>query len=286
MRTVLSLLGAMIAAALLAGVPKAAFACTNVIPCEVEKGFYLVSPPPGWDGKSPIGAFVFFHGYRDNAAGSLERTELVRAAHDLGYLFVAMEGTGMTWSYPGSPGTFRDEFAYTRSVLADLSKRFPIDAGNLVASGFSQGGSMTWYLACGMGDQFLAFLPVAGAFWQPQPTTCETPANIYHVHGTTDGVVPMTGRIIGRWWRQGDVMASIGTALAAARCDARPSRLEPRQELACQFHDGCGDGRKVALCLHGGGHTIEASWLRNAADWLQALRGRPVGSDQVATARK
>ena len=56
----------------------------------------------------------------------------------LGVLLIAPHGEGETWSFPGSPGRFRDEFELVRDVLDDVGKRFPVDARRLVASGFSR----------------------------------------------------------------------------------------------------------------------------------------------------
>ena len=48
----------------------------------------------------------------------------------------------------GSPSQARDELAFMDAVRADLLARWPIEPNRILVTGFSQGGSMVWDLAC------------------------------------------------------------------------------------------------------------------------------------------
>jgi polyhydroxybutyrate depolymerase len=241
--------------------------------CHVDNGYYRIVTPPGWDGQQPLGALLFFHGWQGTAEDVVADAAFVAAVHRLGLALVAPNGEGKTWSYPGSPGAYRDEFAFVTAILADLPRRLPLDQERLIGSGFSQGGSMAWYVACRLGNRFAAFVPFAGAFWHPMPDRCEHAVNLVHIHGTTDGTVPMGGRALrGGAFRQGDVRAGFATMLAAAACPTPKVRMEQRGELACEIVDGCASGTSLRLCLHSGGHIVEPAWLDLTADWLRAQK--------------
>ena len=57
--------------------------------------------------------------------------------------------------------------------MNDVSSRWPIDRERVLVTGFSSGGSMAWLVACYMGEEFAAYVPVAGALRRPVPSqTC------------------------------------------------------------------------------------------------------------------
>jgi polyhydroxybutyrate depolymerase len=188
-----------------------ASACDDKTRCEVKEGFYLVRPPAGWDGKSPLPTAVFFHGYHGSAEDVMKDEGLGRTLSELGVMLVAPNGNNTTWSFPGVQQDGRDDFAFVNAVLDDVEKRFSVDRRRLFATGFSVGGSMTWNIACKMGGRFAAYAPVAGAFWDPLPTACPgAPFSLRHVHGTADNTVPMKGRWVGIGrFKQGDVLESM-----------------------------------------------------------------------------
>lgn len=252
--------------------PLRAQACGPNDACEVENGFYLVRAPTGWDGKTPLPAVMFFHGYRESADTIMKNADLVARMDRLGALLIAAHGEGQTWSFPGSPARNRNEFDYVQAVLDDVEKRFPIDPKRFIASGFSQGGSMVWYLACTMGSQFAGFAPISGAFWRPQPTRCPSgPVNLRHVHGTNDRTVPMEGRaLMGGAYRQGDVREGLKMFLNNNQCRSDPV-AQTSGGLGCEIWRGCGTKAEIDLCLHLGGHDFDPRFVEDAMRWIDGL---------------
>src|SRR5271166_323050 len=202
-------------------------ACGADLPCLVQGGAYLVRPPAGWDGRSALPTVVFFHGWMQSASDVMRDESMARVTSDLGVLLVAPDGAGHTWSFPGSPGHYRDEFAFIRAVLDDVEARFPIDTRRLWASGFSQGGSMVWYAARFLGDRFAAFVPVAGDFWEPPPPTCPSgPASLRHIHGLADETFPTSGRAVAEHSHQGNLWQGWALWLRTDGCVAPPDRVD------------------------------------------------------------
>jgi polyhydroxybutyrate depolymerase len=232
---------------------------------------YRVLPPPGWDGKTSIGVFIFVHGHRASAAEMINYKELVDAVHALGLMLVAPQGQGDSWSTPGSPGEGRrDELVYMAGLLDDLEKRFPLDKKRIVGSGFSQGASVIWEIACKGDGRFSAFVPVAGVWWQPMPKTCTAPPRpMLHIHGTADTVMPMTGRNLRDRWKQGDVMQAFATMRMVHACSTSVAVPEQLGPLSCSMETQCGSGKKLALCLHPGDHHTNPTWFTEVQGWLK-----------------
>lgn len=261
-----SLLGA------LAAPPSAATNCGDTAFCTVEGGRYLALPPPNWDGRAPLPATIFFHGWRSSAEDFATNPAFTGAFATEGVLLVLPDALAGTWAHGGSPSTRRDELAFMDAVRADLLTRWRVDPERLLVTGFSQGGSMVWDLACHRGGAYRAFAAVSGAFWEPLPERCEGgPVDLLHIHGTADPVVPMAGRAIRDTWRQGDVEQGLAVLRAADAC-ADATRPEPMAAgLSCEVWDACGSGRELRLCRHGDGHVMPDGWVSLAHDWLDRL---------------
>lgn len=259
-------------------------ACPAERGCTVADGRYrliLPEPPPA-DGEKR-GAIMFFHGWQGSAEETVADAGLLALASRLGVALIAPDGAGKTWSYPGSPGRHRDEFVFVAQVLDDVSSRFPVDSSRIMASGFSQGGSMVWYLACRMPDRFKAFAPVAGAFWEPLPASCASPRPpLIHMHGTTDMTVPLAGRALRNGFRQGDVFRSL--AILAPTAPAVTVADIPTQPsgLSCRALAAPGDA-PLELCLHEGGHGVDPAWIERA--WLRTMGPERPATDHLSVKR-
>ncbi len=247
--------------------------CGDIIRCEVTGGGYRVNVPRNWDHKTPLPTVFFYHGYRESAAYVLADKSFRDFSNENGILLVVPDGQNQTWSYPGSPAKDRDEITFTHNVLLDVEKRFPVNKKLLWASGFSQGGSMVWYLACSMGSEFRAFAPVSGAFWLPMPQHCNSGAiHLRHIHGTADPTVPMKGRAIGLLWRQADVRESLAIMRETDQCRTEPDSVTSEDNTSCENWSSCRSGKTLKLCLHDSGHFVERRHLEASWAWVKSLR--------------
>lgn len=246
--------------------------CNASGPCEVEGGFYHARMPAGWDGRPTLPVVVFYHGWQDEAKSVIADPALQEFADRRDVILIVPQGAGKTWSYPGSPGQHRDEFAFTSAVLADVKLRFPVDASQVFASGFSQGGSMVWNLACHRPEGFTGFIPVAGGFWEPLPESCQSgPRRIFHVHGTADRTVPMAGRSLRNGtYRQGDIRKGWDMLKQALSCTGPPIAVARETRFACEHMKGCPSPAAMEMCLHPGGHDMDPTFLDAALDWFAA----------------
>lgn len=240
-----------------------ALACGPDSDCKVgDRSYRLYLPPAAADG--PVGALVFAHGYKGSAAGEMRNMALRKLADEMGMALIALTSAGDDWQLAHTPRaptrTEALEFAYVDAVLADAATRANLDPARRVMAGFSAGGMMTWTEACGASDRFRGFVALSGTFWAPVPRDCPTPpANLVHIHGTTDTTVPLTGRPIGPT-RQGDVGQAL--AMYAAHggfTDA--AKAEAPGGMTCRTaHNPA--GKILTFCTFAGGHAFNTDRLR------------------------
>ena len=249
-----------------------ASACGPETRCEVDNGYYLAAVPDDWDGQSPLGLVVYFHGWNGSPEGTFRNRGMVRGATSRGALFVAPFAERGYWRQigEGRAESGRDEADYIRAIVEDVRRRWPIDDRQTLASGFSRGGSMAWNVACYTGDLFRGYAPIAGGFWRSDPSDCPTgPVNLRHIHGLSDTVVafdrigvynsmPITSGF--------DLLRRVNTASETHR----PVESGDRR-LTCDRWGESTSGKVLELCLHPGGHSIPAEWVGQGLDWLAGL---------------
>lgn len=266
--------GLVVALMLLAG---AAQAGCDPSPCEVAGGTYHVVLPDG----PPKGAVMFLHGWGSSGRGSLKMTGMVETITDRGYVLIAPDGTprrgrkGRSWAFHPDFDKPRDEQAFLRAVRDDAAARFGFDAGKVVLSGFSLGGSMAAYVACENPEFFAAYAPVGGGLWRPHPETCAGPVRMLHTHGWSDGVVPLEGRILRGAGRddpgalvQGDIFESFQIWREANGCARNtPARFDVKGRYWRRVWE-C-DGGALELALHPGGHSVPRGWSVMMLDWFE-----------------
>jgi polyhydroxybutyrate depolymerase len=266
-------LGLAVAAAMSPSAFASETSCGGETPCTLSDGAYYVHMPEKRDPSKPLGAILYLHGHRGKAVNALKNESFTRMADDLGVAFVAVQGVNGTWSFPTAPRNLRDEPVFFDSVLDDLSERFGVDRERTMLTGFSSGGFMTWYLACEQSERFSGYAPIAGAFWEPLPKDCPTdPPYLFHVHGTTDTVVPLEGRWLGGGqWKQGDVFESFDIWRKQTGLSETAPETLTDGTLSCERWKPVTG--LLELCLHDGGHSVRAEWIERAWSLLSEMRG-------------
>ena len=239
-------------------------------PCSLPAGSYRTLAPQGWDGHSTLSVLMFLHGYTGEGADILADEDVTEPAARLGFLLVAPDGMGRSWSHQGGPSQARDDRSFLHAVLADVRRRWPVEGRPAVLGGFSEGASMVWDIACFAPLGFTAFLPFAGGFWERMPTACTAPVNLRHVHGSADTTVPLAGRPIRDRWRQADIHKGFAIWRETDHCTAPADLHKSGGGLECEVWS-CRTRRTLELCLHDGGHELQAGWLEDGLRWARAL---------------
>jgi len=197
-----------------------------------------------------------------------------RLADRHGFVVVYPDGVGRGWNDGRSDLKAQavrdkvDDVGFLRALLAHLSQQHPIDAKRVYATGISNGGLMSYRLACDAADAFAAVAPVAANLSVELMQSCR-PAHAVSVaiiNGTDDPMMPWQGGDIKVLWsRRGQVASTMDTFtrwLELNRC-APPTRSAPLDRVPedgtsviTHSADRCADHSEVRLYeVQGGGHT-------------------------------
>lgn len=209
---------------------------------------YHLHVPAAYDG-TPTALVLDFHGYVSNALQQADFANMIEKSDTAGFVTVHAEGTNnpQRWNAgnccPDASSTV-DDVGFVMAMIDDVSSRVCIDEKRVYSTGLSNGGMLSYRLACEHGDRIAAIAPVAASlvYFDCEPTRG---VPVLHFHGTEDPLNAYQNAydsVI--WWKQ------------AIRCAGPPSPTFMAGDTSCQTWQGCDDGGEVTLCtVTGGGHT-------------------------------
>lgn len=234
---------------------------------------YILHVPPSYDGTHSIAVVLVFHGGGGNAEHAMRLTGFNLVSDQAGFLAVYPNGTGrfrdifLTWNGGLCCGYAQkinaDDVGFVRALIADLQSFANIDTKRIYATGISNGGIMSYRLACEASDLIAAIAPVAGT---QNVTRCEPkePVSIIHFHGTNDNHLPYQGGV-GSESLTGvhytSVADSIQFWLEYNQCPSTPE-VENFADIQHLAYSGCASGSAVELyTIIGGGHAWPGSGI-------------------------
>jgi polyhydroxybutyrate depolymerase len=181
-------------------------------------------------------------------------------AEEYGFLVVYPGGTRFPkrWRTGMLPGRQQDPSAdiqFLSDLIDKLEMDFNIDPKRIYANGLSNGGGMSFVLACALSDRIAAVGIVAGAL----PMSLENcqparPVPVMMFHGTDDPIVPYGG---GSFRREGSLPAIpewVASLAQRSGCQATPRVIPPVGAVSGLEYTGCA-ADIVFYTIHGGGHT-------------------------------
>src|SRR6201998_1698057 len=153
---------------------------------------YRVHKPPGLAGPAPL--VVMLHG----AFGDGEQAENSYGWGGVGrpaeFVVASPRGGGATWNGHGCCGKSEreniDDVGFITTMVGQINADLPIDKARVYATGISNGGIMSYALACNSGI-FAAIGPDSAT--QLDACTAPHPTSVIHIHGTADRLVPYNG---------------------------------------------------------------------------------------------
>lgn len=152
--------------------------------------------------RSPAPLVFVFHGGGGQGSG-IERTAgFDEIADREGFIVAYPDGIDRSWNDGRTEaplqGALRkqiDDLAFVRAMLTDIPTVAAIDAKRIFATGMSNGGIFSEYLAAKLSDKFAAIAPVAGGIADPfyKEFAPANPVSVLAINGTRDPLVPFNG---------------------------------------------------------------------------------------------
>ena len=237
---------------------------------------YRVHVPPGLDPARPAPLLVALHGGGGNMnlQADDERYGLIGKSDAAGFVAVFPNGYSRfpggrlaTWNAGACCGASRDkgvdDVGFVRAVVADVQRRYAVDAKRVYATGMSNGAMLAHRLACEAADVFTAIAAVAGT---DNTSTCtpSRPVRVLVVHARDDDHVLFEGGAgPGAFRDRSQVTEFTSVPETVARWTRRdgcsstpPRRVVERPGAFCERSGPCRDGSSVQLCVtETGGHS-------------------------------
>src|SRR5262249_27387325 len=124
---------------------------------------YLLHEPSGRDPRKPAPLILMLHG----GGGTPEHAgdhRIAEAADSEGYLVAYPEGIDRGWNDGrGIHGRTHDDVGFPSALIDELVKAKNVDPKRVYSTGISNGGFMSFTLACRIPEKLAAIAPVAGS---------------------------------------------------------------------------------------------------------------------------
>jgi polyhydroxybutyrate depolymerase len=223
-------------------------------------------------------------GGRTGGAQFATGTGLAAEAAARSYILLAPDALGDNWN-DGRPELAAgiDDVGFIRAMVANVRARAGVDPARIFATGASNGGLMSYRLACESGGLFRAVAPVIANMGETLLGRCSpvAPVSLLMMPGTADPLIRYQGGPVAIGPRDRGRVVSADRTLdywrGAMRCTGSPQveRFDPVRDKTSvditRFETCRGGARVQRWSVVGGGHT----WPGRAA--RTGLRARLVG---------
>ncbi len=247
--------------------------------------------PSGYDPNTPAPLIVLLHGYSANGAGQDAYMGFSALANEFGFLFVNPDGlldllNNRFWNATDACCNFfanpTDDSAYVQGLIDAVRAQYNVDDRRIFVTGHSNGGFMSYRMACDHADVVAAIASFAGATYD-NPASCSPsePVHVLQIHGTADATILYPGGMINLPYP--GAVESVETWNGYNGCtntaDTSAPNLDLVSDLAgaettvARYTDGCQSGGSGELwTIAAGVHVpaLSADYARRVVEYLYA----------------
>ena len=167
---------------------------------------YITYVPSIYQPSQPTPLIFNLHGRTSTAWQQMWYGDFRDIADTANFIIVHPQGlldnTGVTHWNLGQSNI--DDIGFLNSLYSHLVSNYNINLDQVYSTGMSNGGYMSYYLACNMNDKIAAIASVTGAMGTFTQLNCNPshPTPVMEIHGTADFTVPFNDIINGiEYWR-------------------------------------------------------------------------------------
>ena len=182
----------------------------RVFKCEFNHGnllryYYIQLPHPEAQGFSSV--LFNLHGYGSNALAQMQYADFRDLANTKENNFIlihpqgaplntALTSSASHWNSGGwTIGSTVDDIDFIDTIISLISSKYNINTNRIYSTGMSNGGFMSYHLACNLSSKIAAIASVTGSMSTQTYDDCNplNSTSILQIHGTLDGTVPLNG---------------------------------------------------------------------------------------------
>lgn len=167
---------------------------------------YRIFIPKNYNASRPVPLVLNLHGYGSNAFEQEVYSNLRSVADTAGFIIVHPNGLidalgRRYWNTFDAPGQSANDLGFLNRLLDTMQANFNIDRNRIYSTGMSNGGFMSYDLACRMSNRIAAIASVTGSMLSTRITSCNPgrPVPVMQIHGTDDQTVPYNGSTLSRF---------------------------------------------------------------------------------------
>ena len=223
---------------------------------------YLAYIPATLPQGSPAPVVLVLHGFTQTAQGIMNYSGFNAIAASEGFIAVYPNGVNLSWNV-GFSASGTNDVGFLSALIDTLNAKYPIDLDRVYACGMSNGGFMSYRLACELSDRIAAIASVTGSMTTETFSNChpERPVPVMEIHGTSDLIVNYNGatgikaipEVIAYWTAQNDCPELPHTT-------ALPDLVNEGSRVERSSYNPCaGNSEVVLMKVIDGGHTWPGS---------------------------
>ena len=182
----------------------------RILKCELthkglDRYYYIQLAHPEAEGLSSV--LFNLHGYGSDAIEQMNYTNFNNLANTKENNFIlihpqgaplntALTSSSSHWNSGGwTIGSTVDDVDFIDTIIALVSQKYDLNQNRIYSTGMSNGGFMSYHLACNLSSKIAAVASVTGSMSKETYEDCnpDHPTSILQVHGSIDVTVPFQG---------------------------------------------------------------------------------------------
>ena len=242
------------------------FAQTTISKTFVFEGLsrdYRIYIPAIYNSNSPVPLLFNLHGYTSNNIEQELYADFRPIADTANFIIIHPNGTpdnvgSLTWNNFGLSTV--NDLGFINALIDTAIANYNIDINRVYSTGMSNGGFMSYDLACQLSNRIAAIASVTGSMLTSKLNDCNPSrvVPVMQIHGTADATVPYLGNLI-----FAPIETLVETWVQKNNCNATPIQTDlpdiNSSDLTTatrHLYTGGTNGNTVEFYkINGGGHS-------------------------------
>lgn len=227
-----------------------------------KKRTYLLHVPKTMPTNRPVPLVICLHGFSEWPAHLMRLSHWNRLADEFGFLVVYPCGSGfpLRWrctSWFNKPEEARQDVQFISDLIDQLKRNYNIDESRVYANGLSNGGGMSFLLACKLSERIAAIGGVGGAYlWPLTEYKPKRPVPAIIFHGTADPIIPFHSKSAGPFHALPDIPHWVQSLAERNGCQTNSVPLPQSGSVSgMRYQGGTNNAEVVFYIVAGGGHS-------------------------------
>jgi len=256
---------------------------------DVGRGPVTIHLPSSYDPNVPTPLVILLHGYTSSGQEIEDYIGFIPTAEEYGLLYAYPDGTtdclgNRFWNATDACcnfcGSNVDDSGYLRALVEEIKSQLNVDQRRIYFTGHSNGGFMSYRMACDHADTVAAMVSLAGAtYLDGNDCAPVLPVHTLQIHGTADQVIQYNGGCIVHCYP--GAVETTETWASYNDCSPIPDNSSPPIDLVAdipgaetditRYADECQPGGSAELwTINGGSHfpQLSADFNRLVVEYL------------------